>query len=123
MPTTKNEEDNYAVCGETNMASMKGAVIHQPRGPEVLKLESLPIPEPASGQVLIRVKAFGLNLARKDCGSYTIFAMNVPPIPCSPRFDAFYVPVLPIAWLTACRIRWLDSGRPGGGREHARQSK
>jgi hypothetical protein len=37
------------------MATMKAAVIHQPGGPEVLKLESLPIPEPASGQVLIRV--------------------------------------------------------------------
>jgi NADPH:quinone reductase-like Zn-dependent oxidoreductase len=43
------------------MATMKAAVIQQPGGPEVLKLESLPIPEPASGQVLIRVKAFGLN--------------------------------------------------------------
>lgn len=30
-------------------------------GPEVLKLETRPIPTPKSGQVLIRVKAFGLN--------------------------------------------------------------
>ena len=30
-------------------------------GPEVLKLETHPIPTPAHGQVLIRVKAFGLN--------------------------------------------------------------
>src|SRR3984957_14158249 len=44
-----------------NMATMKAAVMHEPGGPEVLKLESLPIPEPASGQVLIRVKAFGIN--------------------------------------------------------------
>ena len=40
---------------------MKAAVIHNPGGPEVLKIEHLPIPTPQQGQVLIRVKAFGLN--------------------------------------------------------------
>jgi NADPH:quinone reductase-like Zn-dependent oxidoreductase len=43
------------------MATMKAAVIHEPGGPEVLKIESLLIPTPKSGEVLIRVKAFGLN--------------------------------------------------------------
>jgi NADPH:quinone reductase-like Zn-dependent oxidoreductase len=43
------------------MATMKAAVIHEAGGPEVLKIESLPIPTPKSGEVLIRVKAFGLN--------------------------------------------------------------
>src|SRR6516225_4554593 len=43
------------------MAMMKAAVIRTAGGPEVLKIESLPIPEPRSDQVLIRVKAFGLN--------------------------------------------------------------
>lgn len=43
------------------MATMKAVVIHQPGGPEVLKIEFLPVPIPAPGQVLIRVKAFGLN--------------------------------------------------------------
>jgi len=43
------------------MTTMKAAVIHEAGGPEVLKIESLPIPTPKSGQVLIRVKAFGLN--------------------------------------------------------------
>ncbi len=40
---------------------MKAVVIHEAGGPEVLKVESRPIPRPNSGQVLIRVKAFGLN--------------------------------------------------------------
>ena len=40
---------------------MKAAVIHEAGGPEVLKLESRPVPKPRVGQVLIRVKAFGLN--------------------------------------------------------------
>jgi NADPH:quinone reductase-like Zn-dependent oxidoreductase len=40
---------------------MKAAVIYQAGGPEVLKVESRPIPTPRAGEVLIRVKAFGLN--------------------------------------------------------------
>ena len=41
--------------------AMKAAVIHEPGGPEVLKIESRPVPTPKAGEVLIRVKAFGLN--------------------------------------------------------------
>ena len=40
---------------------MKAAVVYEAGGPEVLKLETRPIPKPEKGQVLIRVKAFGLN--------------------------------------------------------------
>ena len=43
------------------MPMMKAAVIHETGGPEVLKIETLPVPEPHPGQVLIRVKAFGIN--------------------------------------------------------------
>ena len=43
------------------MPGMKAVVIRQPGGPEVLKIESLAIPRPEPGEVLIRVKAFGLN--------------------------------------------------------------
>ncbi len=40
---------------------MRAVVIHEAGGPEVLKVEDRPIPTPQAGQVLIRVKAFGLN--------------------------------------------------------------
>jgi len=43
------------------MATMKAAVIYKAGGPEALKLESRSIPTPKRGEVLIRVKAFGLN--------------------------------------------------------------
>src|SRR6516164_274632 len=43
------------------MRTMKAAVIYEPGGPEVLKIESRQIPTPQTGEVLIRVKAFGLN--------------------------------------------------------------
>ena len=41
--------------------TMKAVVMHEPGGPEVLKLESRPVPTPKPGEVLLRVKAFGLN--------------------------------------------------------------
>ena len=41
--------------------TMKAAVIHEAGGPEVLKIERRPVPQPEDGQVLIQVKAFGLN--------------------------------------------------------------
>lgn len=41
--------------------TMKAAVIYQPGAPEVLKVETRPMPVPQTGQVLIRVRAFGLN--------------------------------------------------------------
>ncbi|KAJ4374843.1 hypothetical protein N0V83_001921 [Neocucurbitaria cava] len=40
---------------------MKAIVLRQPGGPEALQLENLPIPQPQAGEVLICVKAFGLN--------------------------------------------------------------
>ena len=40
---------------------MKAAVISKPGGPEVLKIPELPIPTPSPGQVLIQIKAVGLN--------------------------------------------------------------
>jgi NADPH:quinone reductase-like Zn-dependent oxidoreductase len=43
------------------MATMRAAVIHQAGPPDVLKVESLPVPEPSADQVLIRVRAFGVN--------------------------------------------------------------
>jgi NADPH:quinone reductase-like Zn-dependent oxidoreductase len=43
------------------MSTMKAAVLHEPGGPEVLKIEERPIPVPRSGEVLIEVRAFGLN--------------------------------------------------------------
>ena len=43
------------------ISTMKAAVIRKPGGPDVLKIEELPVPSPAIGHVLIRVEAFGLN--------------------------------------------------------------
>ena len=49
------------VANGTTITLMKAAVVHRAGGPEVLELEERPVPVPKSGEVLIRVKAFGLN--------------------------------------------------------------
>lgn len=41
--------------------TMLAAVLNAPGGPEALSLEQRPVPEPRPGEVLIRVKAFGIN--------------------------------------------------------------
>ena len=43
------------------MSTMKAAVIYRAGGPEAFRFESRPIPAPKREEVLIRVKAFGLN--------------------------------------------------------------
>ena len=43
------------------MSTMKAAVIYEAGDPEVLRIENRPIPTPLTGEVLIRIRAFGLN--------------------------------------------------------------
>lgn len=44
-------------------ASMRAVVITRPGGPEVLAVEERPVPTPAPGEVLVRVRAAALNRA------------------------------------------------------------
>ena len=63
---------------------MKAIVITEYGGPEVLALTELPDPEPGAGEVLIRVRAFGLNHAETymRSGSWGKVA-QVPGIECA----------------------------------------
>jgi len=40
---------------------MKAIVVHEFGGPEVMKLEDVPVPAPGQGQLLVRVAAVGVN--------------------------------------------------------------
>ena len=40
---------------------MKAILVREFGGPEVLKLEEVPIPKPAAGEVLVRIHAAGVN--------------------------------------------------------------
>jgi len=65
---------------------MKAILVRQFGGPEVLKLEEVPTPKPAAGQVLVRIHAAGVNPydTYMRAGTYTI----KPPLPYTPGSDA-----------------------------------
>ena len=64
---------------------MKAILVHQFGGPEVLKLEEVPTPKPAAGQVLVRIHAAGVNPydTYMRAGTYAV----KPPLPYTPGSD------------------------------------
>jgi NADPH2:quinone reductase len=64
---------------------MKAIVVHEFGGPEILKLEDVPTPRPAAGQVLVRVHAVGVNPydTYMRAGTYAV----KPPLPYTPGSD------------------------------------
>jgi NADPH2:quinone reductase len=68
------------------MGAMKAIRVHQFGGPEVLTLEDVPDPTPGTGQVLVRVRAAGVNPADTYIRTGTYAAL--PPLPYTPGSDA-----------------------------------
>lgn len=60
---------------------MRAVVVEAPGAPEVLQLQELPRPAAAPGQVLIRVKAFGLNRSELHFRQGAAYSGNFPRIP------------------------------------------
>jgi NADPH:quinone reductase len=71
---------------QTRRTHMKAIRVHQFGGPELLKLEEIPTPRPAEGQVLVRVRAVGVNPydTYMRAGTYAI----KPELPYTPGSDA-----------------------------------
>jgi NADPH2:quinone reductase len=65
---------------------MKAIQVHQFGGPDVLALHEIPTPKPGPGQVLVRVRAAGVNPYEtyQRAGTYPI----KPPLPYTPGSDA-----------------------------------
>jgi NADPH:quinone reductase len=65
---------------------MRAIRVNQFGGPEVLKLEEVPTPTPAAGQVLVHVRAVGVNPydTNMRAGTYAV----KPPLPYTPGSDA-----------------------------------
>lgn len=65
---------------------MQAIQVHEFGGPEVLKLENVPAPKPGPGQVVVRVKAAGVNPVDTyiRAGTYA----RKPPLPYTPGLDA-----------------------------------
>ena len=73
-----------AVVAQTNKPMMKAIVIHQYGGPEALKYEDAPRPEPKDNQVLVKVIAAAVNPvdAMIRSGKYAkVFGTQLPWIP------------------------------------------
>jgi NADPH2:quinone reductase len=66
---------------------MKAVRVHEFGGPEVLKVEDTPDPQPRSGEVVIRVKAAGVNPYDTYMRSGTYGSGN-PALPFTPGSDA-----------------------------------
>jgi NADPH2:quinone reductase len=64
---------------------MKAIVIHEFGPPEVMKLEEVTLPKPAAGQVLVRIRAAGVNPydTYMRAGTYAV----KPPLPYTPGGD------------------------------------
>jgi len=64
---------------------MKAILVRQFGGPEALKLEEVPTPKPAAGQVLVRIHAAGVNPydTYMRAGTYAV----KPPLPYTPGSD------------------------------------
>jgi len=65
---------------------MKAILVREFGGPEVLKLEEVPKPKPGAGEVLVRIKAAGVNPydTYMRAGTYAV----KPPLPYTPGSDA-----------------------------------
>ena len=64
---------------------MKAIVVHEFGSPQVLKLEEVPAPKPAAGQVLVRIHGAGVNPydTYMRAGTYAV----KPPLPYTPGSD------------------------------------
>lgn len=60
---------------------MRAVVIDAPGSPEVLAVRQVPMPVPAAGEVLIRVRAFGLNRSELHFRSGVAYSGSFPRIP------------------------------------------
>src|SRR5205814_1520166 len=64
---------------------MKAIRVHQLGGPEVLTIEDAPDPKAGSGDVVVRVRAAGVNPV--DAYIHTGTYARKPPLPYTPGFD------------------------------------
>ncbi|MEO7020379.1 MAG: alcohol dehydrogenase catalytic domain-containing protein, partial [Ktedonobacteraceae bacterium] len=92
---------------------MKAAIITQPGGPEVLKIQEVEMPEPVGEQVRVRVRASGINRADllQRAGFYPAPAgspSNIPGLEFAGEVEA--VGSLVRAWKLGQRVMGLAGG-------------
>src|SRR5262245_28877518 len=64
---------------------MRAIIVRQYGGPEVMKLEDVPDPKPGAGEVVVWIRAAGVNPV--DAYVHTGGHARKPPLPYKPGFD------------------------------------
>src|SRR5437588_4043932 len=72
---------------EAAMATMKAVRVHEYGGPEVLRYEDAPRPEPGLGEALVRVHAAGVNPVDWKIRQGYMQAFLPYPLPMIPGWD------------------------------------
>src|SRR5262249_23042081 len=84
---TRKSQTEYRVCFATiwEAEKMKAILVREFGSPDVLKLEEVPTPKPAAGEVLVRIHAAGVNPydTYMRAGTYP----RKPPLPYTPGSD------------------------------------
>jgi NADPH:quinone reductase-like Zn-dependent oxidoreductase len=81
------------------MITMRTARVYQWGGPDVLQIEEVPVPEPGEGEILVRVRAAGVNPV--DSGTRDGYFRNVLSLPYT------------LGWDVAGEVAALGSGVQG----------
>jgi NADPH:quinone reductase-like Zn-dependent oxidoreductase len=67
---------------------MRAIVMHQTGGPEVLRLEEVPVPDVGPGEVLVRTEAIGINFFEVRSRSGAALPVHPAALPKVPGFEA-----------------------------------
>jgi NADPH:quinone reductase-like Zn-dependent oxidoreductase len=92
---------------QTNKPTMKAIVVHEYGGPEVLKYEDVPRPEPKENEVLVRVIAAGVNPVDGAARSAKFAQFLGIKLPAIPGYD-----IAGVVENTGAKITKFKSGDP-----------
>jgi NADPH:quinone reductase-like Zn-dependent oxidoreductase len=92
---------------QTNKPMMKAIVVHEYGGPEVLKYEDVPRPEPKENEVLVRVIAAGVNPVDGAARSAKFAQFLGIKLPAIPGYD-----IAGVVEKTGAKITKFKSGDP-----------
>src|SRR5437870_5209247 len=107
------------LVAQTNKSTMKAVVVHEYGGPEVLKYEDTPRPEPKENEILVRVIAAGVNPVDDGLRSGHYAKYFGPKPPFTPGGDIAGVVEKTGAKITKVKVgdavyAYLDLDRGGG---------
>jgi NADPH2:quinone reductase len=106
--------DPLQLFNPIGVVTMKAIRVHEPGGPEVMRLEDVPVPSAQAGQVLVRVSCAGINYS----DVYQRSGLNATPMPFIPGVEGSGIAETTAgAVKSGMRVAW--AGSPGAYAEMA----